>query len=211
MALLHCVRSTELGVHSNGVWMADDARSETTALLCGLVRGDADAERLLWPRVYAELRALAGSYFRARAADTLQPTALVHEAYLRMAGHDDAEFESRAHFMAVAAKVMRNILIDHARRESSAKRGGGMTRITLSDQMAATTEPDVDVLALDEVVSRVSALDERKGRVLELRFFGGLSIEQTALVLGIARSTVTEDWRVARAWVVKELLDGERK
>lgn len=189
--------------------MSDSPESDTTALLACLVGGDQGALNLLWPRVYNELRALAGSYFRAQPGDTLQPTALVHEAYLRMVKTGSATFENRAHFMAVAAKVMRSILVDEARREDAIKRGGGMTRIALAEDLPSTPETGVDVLALDEVVSRVSALDERKGRVLELRFFGGLTIEQTAAALGVARSTIAADWRVARAWAVKELLDGD--
>lgn len=183
--------------------------SDTTAILADLAKGDASATDRLLPLVYSELRALAGAYMRDKPpGHTLQPTALVHEAYLRLVGGNDA-FASRAHFMAVAAKVMRGILVDHARKDAALKNGGGWKRITLSEAATISSADQVDTLALDDVLSRLSKMDERKARVAEMRFFGGLSLEQVAEVIGIARSTVAEDWRMARAWLAKELLDRE--
>ena len=181
-------------------------QEDTTRILADLGEGDPTAAERLLPLVYDELRALARAYFRKQAPGlTLQPTALVHEAYLRLIGDQDAQYRGRAHFMAVAATAMRQILIDRARRQKSAKHGGGHDRITLNDRAAAAEERDVDVLALDGVLRRLAELDQRKSKVVEMRFFGGLSIEETALALNIARSTVTEDWRFARAWVLREL------
>ena len=183
--------------------------ADTTALLGEVANGSAPAADRLLPLVYDELRSLAGRYLqRFPNAATLQPTALVHEAYLRLVGRPDHNFTGRAHFMAIAAKVMRGILVDHARRKNSVRRGGGWSRITLDDAAALSAEPEVDTLALDEVLTRLSEFDERKARVAEMRFFGGLSLEQVAEATGTARSTVAEDWRMARAWLARELLDG---
>jgi RNA polymerase sigma factor (TIGR02999 family) len=163
------------------------------------------------PSVYDELRRVAASYFRSKpAAETLQPTALVHEAYLKLASRTSAEYESRAHFTAVAATAMRHILVDHARGRGRAKRGGGIKAITLNEALIAAAETeDVDVLRLDDALTKLAELDPRRSRVVELRFFGGLNIEETATVLGVARSTVTEDWRLARAWLACELRQGD--
>jgi RNA polymerase sigma factor (TIGR02999 family) len=163
----------------------------------------------LWGLVYDEMRSMAALCLNGGApGHTLQPTALVHEAYLRLVDESKSTFENKAHFMAVAAKVMRGILVDHARAQGAQKRGGGMTRVALHEELVSvptSAGSDVDVLALDDVLGKLGALDERLARVVELRFFGGLTIEQVAHALGVARSTVTEDWRIARAWVVKEL------
>ncbi|MCP3903938.1 MAG: sigma-70 family RNA polymerase sigma factor [Planctomycetes bacterium] len=160
----------------------------------------------LLPEAYEELHALAERWFRRQApGHTLQPTALVHEAYMKLARGGSA-FESRTHFVAVAARAMRQILVDRARRVRSERHGGNAARIAVDEGLIAGEHPnDVDLLSLEDALSRLTELDERKGRVVELRFFGGLDIDQTAQVLGVARSTVTEDWRMARAWLVKEL------
>jgi len=160
----------------------------------------------LLPEVYEELHALAERWFRRQApGHTLQPTALVHEAYMKLANRESA-FESRTHFVAVAARAMRQILVDRARRVRAQRHGGGAARIAVDEALlAGGHEHDIDLLSLEDALARLAELDERKGRVVELRFFGGLDIDQTAEVLGIARSTVTEDWRMARAWLVKEL------
>jgi RNA polymerase sigma factor (TIGR02999 family) len=182
---------------------------DTSAILADLVQGDASATDRLLPLVYAELRALAGACMRDKPlGHTLQPTALVHEAYLRLVGGDDA-FANRAHFMAVAAKVMRGILVDHARKDAALKNGGGWKRITLSEAATLSGGDEIDTLALDEVLSRLAQWDARKARVAEMRFYGGLSLEQVAEAIGMARSTVAEDWRMARAWLAKELLEPE--
>jgi RNA polymerase sigma factor (TIGR02999 family) len=162
------------------------------------------------PLVYDELRALAEDLFRRQpAGQTLQPTALVHEAYLRLVETSRVPCQSRAHFIAVASKAMRQILIDRARSRRSAKRGGARERITLDEAVAPAAERDVDLLALDEALEKLSGLDERKSRVVELRFFGGLTLAETAETLGVGRTTVSEDWRLARAWVARELVKGD--
>jgi RNA polymerase sigma factor (TIGR02999 family) len=180
------------------------AESEITELLGRVRRGEAEAKALLVPRVYAELRALAGSYFRGRVAQTLQPTALVHEVYLRLVRADGTEWKDRAHFMAVAATAMRQILTDRARRRVAAKRGGAdRERVTLSNVAAFT--PAVDVIALDDLLVRLAALDERQARLVELRFFGGLTEEEAAETMGVSLRTVQKDWRKAKAWLLAEL------
>jgi RNA polymerase sigma factor (TIGR02999 family) len=187
----------------------DQAAHATTSLLRDLARGDRGAVDRLMPVVYEELRALAARYVGQQGGgQTLQPTALVHEAYMRLVAGPDGPFNGRAHFMALAAKVMRGILVDHARERAALKRGGDLHRVTLDEEVAVSASREVDVLALDEVLTRLTSLDERKARVVELRFFAGMSIEQTAEALGIARSTVAEDWRTARAWVAMELVGG---
>ena len=179
---------------------------DATTILTELVDGQESAADRLMPFVYDELRALAARYLQQfPGAVTLQPTALVHEAYLRLIGQSGSNFHGRSHFMAVAAKVMRGILVDRARREAAQKHGGGWTRITLDQAASLSAQGDVDTLALDDVLQRLSQLDHRKARIAELRFFGGLSIDEVAEAIGIARSTVTEDWRMARAWLAKEL------
>ncbi|MDY7109655.1 MAG: sigma-70 family RNA polymerase sigma factor [Planctomycetota bacterium] len=186
--------------------MASSAKSETAVILADLAGGDKGAVDRLLPLVYDELRALAEHHFRRqRPGQTLQPTALVHEAYLRLVRQPAGSFKDRAHFMAVAAKAMRQLLIDRARRARAAKRGGSAQRVTLDEEAVPGDDRDVDVLSLEEALQRLAAMDDRKSRIVELRFFGGLTIEEAAEVLGIARSTVTEDWRLARAWLICEL------
>lgn len=184
--------------------------TDTTAVLAEMVEGDSSAAQRLLPLVYDELRALAARYMQQfPGAATLQPTALVHEAYLRLVGNSDPKFNGRSHFMAVAAKVMRGILVDHARRNASQKHGGGWTRITLDHAATVSDSGDIDTLALDDVLTRLAELDQRKAKVAEMRFFGGLNLEEVAEAIGVARSTVAEDWRMARAWLASELLNGE--
>lgn len=179
---------------------------EATQLLDAIGRGDADAGARLLPLVYEELRALAASYFRRQPDNhTLQPTALVHEAYLKLVNQTAAQWNDRAHFFAVAAKAMRQILVNHAHARNAEKRGGGATRILLGDDLAPTPERDFDAIALDEALNRLAALDERKARVVELRFFSGLSVDEVAHVLNVSKTTVEADWRLARAWLSKEL------
>lgn len=158
--------------------------------------------------VYDQLRRIAGSHFRGGGGGTLQPTALVHEAWLRLAGVGG--FRDQDHFIATAALAMRQILVDRARRAGSLKRGGDRRREPLHADAAVAPSPDedaVDVLALDGALRELAATDERRARVIEMRFFAGASIEQTAGALGVARSTVAEDWRIARAWLAMRLAD----
>ena len=185
-------------------------KDDTTRLLANLAVGDPTAAERLLPLVYDELRALAHAYFRGNGpVQTLQPTALVHEAYLKLAGKKGVEYRGRSHFMAVAATAMRQILVDRAREHESLKRGGGWARITLDQAAVLAADNEVDTLALHDVLQRLAEFDQRKARIAEMRFFGGLGLEQIAEVVGVARSTVAEDWRVARAWLAKELLDRE--
>jgi RNA polymerase sigma factor (TIGR02999 family) len=182
--------------------------SDVTRLLLDLSNGRSNAADELLPLVYAELRHLAARLLRNERPDhTLQPTALVHEAYLRLVDQRVDTWQNKAHFLGIAAQAMRRILIDHARRRRAAKRGGA--RVTLDDDMAAVTGPSIDVLEVDSALQRLAALDERQSRVVELRFFGGLSVEETAQVLGVGTATVKRDWNVARAWLHREL-DGNR-
>ncbi len=183
----------------------------TTRLLADLESGDGAAAAKLLPLVYDQLRVVADSLFRRQPADhTLQPTALVHEAYMRLVNQKDEKWSSRAHFFAVASKAMRQILINHAERRAAAKRGGDRQKLTLSEGLTPAPERDVDVLMLDEALTRLSALSERMGRVVELRFFGGLTVEEVAHVLGVSKRTVEGDWEMARAWLARELSEGSR-
>jgi RNA polymerase sigma factor (TIGR02999 family) len=187
---------------------------DVTALLQAWSRGEQAALDELLPLVYSELRRQAARFLRAQPlGHTLQATALVHEAYLRLVGADRAgtNWSGRAHFFGVAARAMRSILVDHARARRAAKRGGGVQALTLCAADAAAAQAgeaagsEVDVVALDEALARLAAMDARQSRVVELRYFGGLSIEETALVLGISHATVEREWRTARLWLRREL------
>jgi RNA polymerase sigma factor (TIGR02999 family) len=184
------------------------ANGDVTSLLRSWRAGDASALDRLVPLVYGVLRQLAAQRLRgAGAGNTLQPTALVHEAFLRLV-HGDIDWQSRAHFFAVASKTMRNVAIDHARRRLADKRGGDVLRVDVTAvEEALASAPAVDVLALDEALSRLEALDPRQAKVVELRFFAGLSAEETAAVLECSAATVVRDWRTARAWLFRELED----
>jgi len=178
---------------------------QATQILNAISDGDASAAGRLLPLVYEELRALAGSRFRGQPSDhTLQPTALVHEAFLRMIDQSSVQWHSRAHFVAVAATAMRQILTDHARRKRADKRGGGQQRIGL-DGVSGDAGREIDVVALDDALERLAQLDPRRHRVVELRYFGGLSVEDVASLLGVSVTTVEADWRGARAWLSVQL------
>src|SRR4030095_9940490 len=181
---------------------------ELTQLLIAWSRGDARALEQLTPLVYAELRKIAHRYMnRERAGHTLQTTAVVHEAFLRLLGNPQENWHNRAHFYAIAAQMMRRILVDYARANLRTKRGGETIRVALEDIDAPVTEPalDPDLIALDEALEKLVEIDPRRGRVVELRFFGGLSVEETAHVLQVAPDTVVRDWRVAKAWLFRYL------
>ena len=185
----------------------EPSRGEVTGLLVAWNQGDPQAVERLMPLVYAELREIAERQFRReRAGHTLQPTAVVHEAYFKLVDQTRVTWKNRGHFFAIAAQAMRRILIDHARAREADKRGGGGTQVAL-DVGIASPEPasDLDLLALDEALVRLKALDEPQARIVELRFFGGLSIEQTAEALEISASSVKRDFRSARAWLFREL------
>jgi RNA polymerase sigma factor (TIGR02999 family) len=160
------------------------------------------------PEVYAELRRVAGAYLRReRPGQTLQPTALVNEAYVRLAGQHP-RFQNRAHFCAIAANAMRQILVERARARGAQKRGGGAPRVTLDEGLAAAPQSPVDLDALDEALTRLAALDPDQARIVELRFFGGLSVEETAEAMGVSPATIKRHWAVARAWLARELTPG---
>jgi RNA polymerase sigma factor (TIGR02999 family) len=166
--------------------------------------GDEGALPELVPLVYGELRAQASRLLaRERTGHTLQPTALVHEVFLRLLGEGVTRWESRAHFFGSAARLMRRVLVDHARRRQAAKRGAGVQRLELDERLVAAGLPDEELLALDEALSRLRRLDPRQCEVVELRYFAGLTAEETAELLGISRATVNREWRTARAWLFR--------
>jgi len=184
-----------------------------TVLLSAASSGDRGAAEKVWDLVYAELRHLARRRLsRATPGQTLQPTGLVHEAFLRLAGGKQAKWESRAHFFGAAARAMRNVLVDHARRKDSEKHGGDRSRVPLT-VAAFTPEPDapaLDLLALDEALEKLERDDPRMAQVVMLRYFAGLTIEDTARALEISTSTVEREWSYARAWLYREMSKGER-
>jgi RNA polymerase sigma factor (TIGR02999 family) len=183
-----------------------ESKHNTTVALAEAASGDTAAAARLMPMVYDELRALAARALqRERSDHTLQPTALVHEAFLRLIDQTHAEYKSRTHFFAIAAQVIRRVLVDHARQHQAAKRGGQWLKVTLDRVEDTGGINALDLLGLDEALTRLSALDERQGRVVELRFFGGLSVEETAATLDVSPRTVEEDWRMAKAWLKREL------
>jgi RNA polymerase sigma-70 factor (ECF subfamily) len=188
--------------------MPDEAdRSDITRLLQEWQDGSAQALERLIPLVYKELHTLASRYLsRERQHHTLQPTALVNEAYLKLAGQRDVDWQNRAHFFGIAAQLMRRILVDRARHDSRVKRGRDISLVALDDADPASVavEP-VDVISLDRALSRLEALDPQQGRIVELRFFVGLSIQETADVMRISTGTVKRDWAMARAWLYREL------
>lgn len=178
---------------------------EVTNLLTQMSAGDGEAPEKLLPLVYEDLRRLARAYFADEKSDhTLQATALVHEAYIRLVNWENVSWQNRAHFFAVAAEVMRKILIDHARRKKAQKRGGGQ-KILLDEAVSFSNEKELDLIKLDEALQALEKLDERQARIVEYRFFGGLSIAETAYVLKMSETTVKREWTFAKAWFQREL------
>lgn len=177
-----------------------------TQLLVRAGQGDAKATDELFPIVYEELRNIAAHFLQDESrAQTLQATALVHEAYLRLVGPKQTPWENRAHFFGAAARAIRRILTDHARQRNRAKRGGGMQRVPLDENRVASPADDLDLEGLDEALTKLAGIDPQKAKVVELRFFAGLTAEQTALALGVSASTVARDWQFARVWLNREL------
>jgi RNA polymerase sigma factor (TIGR02999 family) len=189
--------------------MATPSQPDVTQLLLDWSKGDQASLDKLLPVVYQELRRLAQHYLRQERPDhTLQATALVHEAYLKLIDTRNVEWQNRAHFFAVAAQVMRHILVDMARERRAQKRGGGL-KLPLEEAMGLPGEGgDVNLLALDEALGRLAEIDPQQSRVIELRYFGGLSVEETAKALGVSPRTVKREWRVARAWLHREMRQG---
>lgn len=178
-----------------------------TQLLVDWSQGDQAALEKLMPLVYGELRRLAGNFLRReRAGHTLQPTALVNEAYLRLIDQRNAKWQNRAQFYSIASKLMRRILLDHARAHQAAKRGGSnQQRLSITSAEQLVRQPKIDLLTLDEALEELATLDPQQERIVELRFFGGLSIKETGEVLGVGHATVERDWKMARAWLRKKL------
>jgi RNA polymerase sigma-70 factor, ECF subfamily len=177
-----------------------------TQLLIDWGNGNQAAYELLVPLVYKELHRLAASYMRRQRSDhTLQPTALVHEVYLKLVDEKHIRWQNRAHFFGMAAQMMRNILVDYARQREALKRGGSAPKLSLSIADRFAEEPAMDVLALHHALERLETFDARQSRVVELRFFGGLSIEETAVVMKISTATVKREWKMAKAWLYQEI------
>ena len=186
--------------------MQPSAAPRVTTLLQAWSAGDRTALDRLVPLVHSELRRLARRYMRReRAGHTLQTTALIHEAYLRLVDAQGVDWQSRAHFFAIAARVMRRVLVDFARERGYRKRGGGRCRVTLDESLLIAHAPDADLVALDDALNALSEVDARKSRAIELRFFGGLSIEEAAVVLEVSPETVKRDCRLAKAWLLRWL------
>ena len=180
-----------------------------TEMLRNWRNGDREALEKLIPVVYDELRRQAVNYLRReRPGHTLQTTALIHEAYLRLINQQNIEWQNRAHFYAIAARLMRQILVDHARKHQAAKRGGSDIKVPLEEAMAISSERSVDLVALDEALTRLAAIDPQQSRIVELRYFSGLSVEETAEVMAVSSRTVKRDWNVAKAWLRQQI--GER-
>lgn len=186
--------------------MCPDSSAQITKLLDNWQQGNQEARDALIPLVYNELRRLARHRLAGQRPDhTLQSAALVNEAYLRLARQVPPHWQNRAHFFGVAAQMMRHILVDYARNRLAAKRGGGAQRLTLETEFAPARQPEIDLVALDDALTKLASLDPQQGHLIELRFFGGLSIEETASVMGISPATVKREWATARAWLQREL------
>jgi RNA polymerase sigma-70 factor, ECF subfamily len=183
--------------------------TEVTALLRQWGQGDEAALEQLMPLVYRELHQIAGRHLRhEQAGHSLQATALVHEAYLRLIEAKEVSWQDRAHFLALSARVMRHILVDHARSRRYQKRGGDAARVSFDEALVVATEPAQDFAALDDALEALATVDKRKSDVIELRFFGGLTVEETASVLKVSPDTVMRDWRLAKAWLMREIRGG---
>jgi RNA polymerase sigma factor (TIGR02999 family) len=183
-----------------------ESSTQIDRLLADWGQGNQEAREALIPVVYGELRRLARRHlWRERPDHTLQSAALVNEAYLRLVRQDAPQWQNRAHFFGVAAQLMRHILVDHARNRRAVKRGAGAPRLALDPELGPAQKTEIDLVALDDALSKLAALDAQQARLIELRFFGGLSIEETAVVLGISPATVKREWATARAWLQREM------
>lgn len=191
--------------------MRNEVPSRVSKLLLGCEVGDRECMDALLPLVYDELRRVARRHLKnERPNHTLQTTALVHETYFRLVGQELPQWKNRAHFFAVAAQLMRQILVDHARRHRSSKRGSGVCMLTLDDVEATPERKEVDIIALNDALNALAKIDVRQSRVVELRFFAGLSLAETSDVMGVATATVQRDWTAARAWLHREMSRGSR-
>lgn len=186
--------------------MSEVSTTRINRLLADWGQGDEQAREALIPLVYNELRRQARRHLRAERVDhTLESAALVNEAYLRLVRQGAPQLQNRAHFFGVAAQLMRHILVDHARNRLAAKRGAGAPKLVLDPELAPAGKSELDLVALDDALGKLAALDPQQGRLVELRFFGGLSIEEAAIVLGVSPATVKREWAVARAWLRREM------
>jgi RNA polymerase sigma factor (TIGR02999 family) len=189
-----------------------DQSGSVSQLLRAWGRGDLQARDELVPVVYRELRRRAGAYLRRERSDhTLQPTALVHEAYLRLTAQDRVAWQNRAHFFAIAAQMMRRVLIDHAREHLAAKRPGAHLKVLLDDGIGAAQPRECELIMVDEALVELTRIDPRQGQIVEFRYFGGLSEQEVAAVLSISRATVTREWQTARAWLYRRLTTGRAR
>jgi RNA polymerase sigma factor (TIGR02999 family) len=191
---------------SVGKTMIGPSKNEITQWLSECRGGDREALEKLLPLVYDELhRRAVGLFSEERSGHTLQPTALVSDVYLQLVNQRKADWQNRAQFFALAARMMRRILVSHARSHRAAKRGGAETRITLAEEIAAVPERDVNLLAVDEALTKLDEIDPEKSRMVELRFFSGLSVEETAEVMGVSPRTIDRQWQTAKAWLYREI------
>jgi len=189
------------------IFMTPGSAPDVTQLLANWSKGDHSALEQLMPLVYSELRRLAGAYLRReRSNHTLQSTALVHEAFMRLVHQQDVQWRNRAHFYAIAAQMIRRILVDYARSQHAEKRGSGAIKLALDEAMAVPQAgADIDLLGLNDALDRLAELDERQGRIVELRFFAGLSIDETAEVMHLSPASIKREWQTARAWLFREM------
>ena len=186
--------------------MASGSAPDVTQLLVNWSQGDQGALEQLMPLVYGELRRLASSYLRReRSNHTLQSTALVHEAFMRLVKQQDVQWRNRAHFYAIAAQMIRRILVDYARSQHADKRGAGAVKLELDEAMAVPHQPEIDLLGLNDALDQLAELDPRQSRVVELRFFAGLSIEETAEVMHLSPASIKREWNTARAWLFRQM------
>ncbi len=187
--------------------MSDTSTHELTQMLIQLSEGKSQVVDDILPLIYDELRSLASNYLRRERSDhTLQPTALVHEAYLKLIDQTQVKWQNRAHFFGIAANIMRRILVDHARKHGADKRGGAAEKLPLEEEILIVSEgKSAELLALDEALKNLAKVDEMKSKIVELRYFGGLSVEETAEVLGVSEITVKRHWRMAKAWLYGQL------
>src|SRR5262245_49891575 len=212
-----CVMGTDRGRTSKQEAFPRDRNdpahsSPVTGLLREWGQGDLEAREKLMPLVYEELRRRAAAYLRRERRDhTLQPTALVHEAYLRLVGQERVVWQNRAHFYGVAAQMMRRILVDHAKRLRRRKRFGAAVRVTLDDAVGTVGPPDCELLLLDQALDELTAIDPKQGQIVELRYFGGLSENEVAEVLAISRSTVAREWQIAKGWLYRKVTTGREQ
>jgi RNA polymerase sigma-70 factor (ECF subfamily) len=179
--------------------------SQATQILAAISSGDrSDTDRLM-EMVYSDFRSLAGSYLSGETRNTLQATALVHEAFLRLVDQDDVDWRGRSHFLAVGATAMRQILVDHARKRFALKRGGGRPRVAFSEDLALSPRRDADVLALDEALKKLAAIDQRRAKIVEMRFFAGMTEKEIAVALDVSKSAVEKQWTATSRWLRREL------